>query len=308
MLEIVFNKSSEGALKVAQHCGERSIKGCSAALVLPETDRSACCSASCPPPDRVHREDAVSLGGAASDIFCFCDDYSIGEIRGDGFSQERIESLRALFSLYPFHLEYRLEIAERSRDLFEKLLRRATQGEPLRIWYSSAPHEVCGICWFLTQLQDRLTALPPITAIKLPHFVQNGSTLTRYLGWGEVAPEEFYSFLPYEEKILPSFLTACSIKWNQLQGQNAMLRAVINGDLQSVPESFYDSFIENELSQMEDEFYEAFLIENLIGKYQLSIGDEWFALRIEKMIQDGRLISLAQENDCGYRKYLKKVK
>ena len=43
------------------------------------------------------------------------------------------------------------------------------------------------------------------------------------------------------------------MKWNQLQNENAPLRAMLNGKLQSVSEDIYDSFILREIAEQPEE-------------------------------------------------------
>ena len=97
-------------------------------------------------------------------------------------------------------------------------------------------------------------------------------------------------------------------EWAELQKENAPLRAVINGRLQSVPENFYDDFILREIVLEKNEFREANLIGRILGKYQLGIGDGWLALRIEEMIRAGKLgiVSSAPEDELSYQRILKK--
>lgn len=100
------------------------------------------------------------------------------------------------------------------------------------------------------------------------------------------------------------------MRWAQLQKENAPLRIYLNGSLQSVPETIYDSFILRELEAQPDEFMEAHAIGTILGKYQLGIGDVWVALRIEQFIQEG-MLEVLTTSDRGwpiYRRMLCKSK
>lgn len=102
---------------------------------------------------------------------------------------------------------------------------------------------------------------------------------------------------------------ALSFRWDQLKQENAPLRAVVNRQLVSVSEDFYDSFIFRELNSQEDEFMEAYLIGKVLGNYSLGISDSFLALRIEKFIKDGILqpITKAKSEDPSYHRMLRKV-
>lgn len=314
MLEIVFNESAAGCLKYAQHCGIGPYHGAVSVFLKskdgqrPSEQEIKQAQKKVEAEARAKWERAVPLGGSVRDVFCFAGDYSVGDISGDGLSQARLDSISKLFSIFPEELPDMLSVIDNSIRNFEVLTERIAQGEMPRIWYSEQPEEMCGLCWFLTQLKSRVKTLPPMQAIKLPNLVRKGDVMVRYLGWGGVAPEEFHGFLSLSEEVTPAFATAAQMRWRELQERNTPLRAVVNGTLRSVLENFYDYEIEAELAKMDDEFHEAELIGNILGRSQLGVGDAWIALRIEKMIQDGRLAPLTRPKpgDIIYRRMLKK--
>lgn len=50
------------------------------------------------------------------------------------------------------------------------------------------------------------------------------------------------------------------------------------------------------------------LIGRLLGKYQLGIGDAWYALRVQKMIEENKLKIISNKDTSHpYGKVLKKV-
>jgi len=317
MLEIVFSESAAGCFKVAQHYGDgpyhSSVLGVFSAAK--DSRRSTKweirqAKKKAEAEERAKWERAVPLGGNAGDVYCFASDYSVGDISGDGLSQARADSITRLFSFFPELLPDRLCAIADSRENLEAVAVRAAQGETSRIWYSDQPHEMCGLCWFITQLKSRMGTLPPMQAVRLPNLVRKDDVMINYMGWGGVGPEELHNFWPLSEEVIPAFAAAAQMKWRELQERGGSLRAVINGELRSVPESFYDYEIEAALAKMGNEFHEAELIGNILGRSQLGIGDMWIALRIEKMIQDGRLVPLTQPKpgDIIYRRMLKKAK
>lgn len=242
-------------------------------------------------------------------VVCFSNDLSIGDISGDCLSQKRLHSISETYSLFCEECSYYLDNIKKAKETLDELIRRSSSGEAIRIWYSEQPYEYCGMCWLISELKKRMPEPPHISAIKLPNRVESGDTIISYLGWGSVSPEEFYKFLPLEKEVIPAFVCSATLKWREMQEQNTSLRAVINGTLQSVPEDFYDSFIKREITGIDEEFHEVVLIGNVIGKYQLGIGDIWIALRIEKMIENGSLVPLTkpEPGDTIYRRMLKKI-
>lgn len=88
-----------------------------------------------------------------------------------------------------------------------------------------------------------------------------------------------------------------------------MLRAELNGRLASVSENIYDYYIQREIAASEEIFNEARLIGKVLGKYRLEISDSLIHLRIEKMIEDGKLevVTQAEKDMPVYRRMLKRV-
>ena len=84
-----------------------------------------------------------------------------------------------------------------------------------------------------------------------------------------------------DARMVVSFLSACAMKWNQLQNENAPLRAMLNGKLQSVSEDIYDRFILREIAEQPEQFKMAIVIGNVLGKYQLGISDVWISNSID---------------------------
>ena len=85
------------------------------------------------------------------------------------------------------------------------------------------------------------------------------------------------------------------------------MRGMLNGQLVSLPEDVYDSFIFREIEAEPEVFREAEVIGRVLGKYQLGIGDGWIATRIEGMIRAGMLEPVTQpEQGIPYRRQLRK--
>lgn len=93
-----------------------------------------------------------------------------------------------------------------------------------------------------------------------------------------------------------------------MRKENSPLRTILNGQLLSVPETFYDFFILREIDAQRNEFPEAAVAGNMLGKYRLGIGDAWVALRIEEFVQDGLLeaVTMASPGDPVYHRILHK--
>ncbi|MBQ7903922.1 MAG: hypothetical protein IJ362_09345 [Oscillospiraceae bacterium] len=74
-----------------------------------------------------------------------------------------------------------------------------------------------------------------------------------------------------------------------LKADNAPVRALLNGVVQSLPRNIYDSFIIREIENMDIQFRQAIVIGRVLGKHQLCVGDAFIAHRMETMIESGML-------------------
>lgn len=230
-----------------------------------------------------------------------------------GFYNERQKvkvSIQNLVSFYPDEeKEAAEEMQETARKNLDNLLIRAQEGEAIRVWSSDLPDEACGFCWLIDQLKPIGYNNLDITYVKLPDFhVMPDKTVVIYSGWGEVSPHQWGNLAKSGEKVPANYMHALSFRWEQLKRENATLRAVVNRQLVSVPDTFYDAFILRELEAQEDEFMEAMLIGKVLGKYSLGISNGLIALRIEQFIKEGKLevITNAKPQDPSYHRMLRK--
>lgn len=237
-------------------------------------------------------------------------EHRLGSITEDEIGKQREETLQNLVSFYPDEeKEAAEEMQETARKNLDNLLIRAQEGEAIRVWSSDLPDEACGFCWLIDQLKPIGYNNLDITYVKLPDFhVMPDKTVVIYSGWGEVSPHQWGNLAKSGEKVPANYMHALSFRWEQLKRENATLRAVVNRQLVSVPDTFYDAFILRELEAQEDEFMEAMLIGKVLGKYSLGISDGLIALRIEQFIKEGKLevITNAKPQDPSYHRMLRK--
>lgn len=316
MVEILFGDSAYGSLKEAQNFGEGSYRERYIGMIDNYSDVSEeileeikVFQQEAEDERRQAWEKATPLGGDPADIYGFALFQSIGDISEDIPGVKRRRALDWLFSIYPHEDDEEMSISEtltrEVKPALTEILSRAAAGEALRVWYSNQPDELCGMFWFMTQLE----AYGDVYLVKLPDWEtsEQGSILIKN-SWGEVAPEDWHHFSELQRLAPPIFCQYCADRWRALQKENAPLRALLNGNLVSVPETLYDSFITAEIAAADREFHEANVVGRILGKYELGIGDAWVALRIEEMIQSGLLepVSEADKDVPTYHRYLRK--
>lgn len=305
MIEILFTESAAGSMQCAKSI--KNTLGSSTAVFLltddghePTPEEIAEAEAQVEEERRKRDENAVPMEGSPHDVAWFPLNLSMGDI-SDPFSDARAGFLQSQVLCSDPHMSgVGQAMLESARQSLEKI--RSSDG-PLRIWTSRNPDELCGFCHLLTLLPKNAD----IRIIKLPEYEISGSTLTTHTGWGEVLPERFGAYLPLEKPLSDIERRYHTGIWRQLQRENGPLRAVVNGRLTTVGVDFYDCFILRELEKQPEEFHEARLIGEILGKHQLGISDSLIALRIEDFISRGILTPVTQSEDgLLYHRYLRK--
>lgn len=317
MIEIVFSESACGSLKIAQTYGKGKYRGSAISVFMrcedgsvPSSDEMKEAQLQAQEQERIAWENAIPLGGKSSDVYCFDMALSVGDISDNGIGEQRKNVLKKMLSVWFVEdLDYRVEEKMQTiRTTLSAVIKRYVAGEEVRIWYSYNPDELCGMYWLMKQLRP-LNCQTTIYLVKLPAWEYGKeNTMTSKIALSGVSPGEWGNYITLQEKAEPVFLSACAMKWSQLQNENAPLRAMLNGKLQSVSEDIYDSFILREIAEQPEQFKIAIVIGNVLGKYRLGISDVWISSRIDKMIENGILdiIKDAPKGDGNYRWILRK--
>ena len=318
MLDIVFGDSACGSLKAAQHYGEGEFRSGVSYIGFgfsggekPTSEEIEKFRREFEEKKKAEWESAVPMGGNAWDVFGLDFILSVGDISENEPGVLRQRAMEWLWSIYPENMgqDATNELMKVAAEALKTVCGRVSVGEPLRIWYSNQPDEMCGLHWFMAQLVRREIPCENICVVKLPEWEIGGNgEVVRHSGWGGVSPADWHRYPALQEKVTPELCKSMAGRWQQLQRENAPLRAVLNGQLLSVSETIYDDFILREIEAENEVFHEAMIIGRVLGKYNLGIGDAWVALRMEKMICDGFLepVTEAPKDSPIYHRELRK--
>lgn len=230
------------------------------------------------------KDKSKSIIGKKEDIISIGFSLDIGDISGKIDSHERQKVFTSTYGLYSTGTQVKEFFDKQVQDL-EKLLSSAKKGHTIRIWKSNAPFSVCAFAFICNLLKDIDCE---IKVISLPEYHKISSdTIASYSSWAEILPEEFHEFLSLEKDFTEIEKIIFGHLWEDLKAENAPLRALVNGKLISVPEDFYDHLIIKNIPDRE--FFKIELIGEVLGKYGLGVGDSWFDLRIDKLIEEKKL-------------------
>lgn len=185
-----------------------------------------------------------------------------------------------------------------SRELL-RLKEHLKNRETLRIWYDETPYSICGMMWLCSKLRSYNGK---VYTVKLSKLIVSGDTAVEYSGWGELDPDKLAEMSIFHNRMLRPEIQANAMHWEHLKQENAPLRAVVNGTVTGVPESFYDFLIWKYLG--EEPVREAVLIGKILGENHIGVSDWWYAYRIDKFIQQGN-IEIVENSDKKYERLIR---
>lgn len=303
MLELCFSQSARGGLRCAQHCGGggRKIIG----VIMGRDDGRPATRKEIRQAQKQTQQkrealdrEAIPLGGTAADVLGLSLGLDMEDIR-EPLGEARRELLRRWY-------DGNDEAAD--RDWQETLgsadrLRACGPGDTIRIWVDHTPSSACGLLHAASLLEKTGAA---VSVVFLPPWRERpDGVVETYLGWGEVAPELFGRFLSYEMPMPPLALGAMVHRWEVLQKENAPLRAVVNGQIRSVEEDFYDGLIRKHIPAGQTKI--ANIIGNVLGQEWPGIGDVWLAERIRWMLSAGELRMVREDKEMFYRSVVERT-
>ena len=315
MVEVVFGESAAGSLSIAMGKG-RFIGGATGVILThadgskPTKQEQIAAQQAAAEQERQAWAAAVPMPGSRADVLCFPLALSVGAIDEEGIGPKRRAALSLLLGTSPGLAEETTEqLLKAAHNSLDTLYRRAGNGDAVRIWASGSPDETCGLYWVLEQLRPIGWNSLALTLVQLPEFEQKpDGTVVQYTSWGEVAPHRWGALARLGKPLPANLAAAMATRWRSLQEENMPLRAVLNGQLVSMPESLYDPFILREIDAEAGDFLEARVVGRVLGKYRFGIGDAWVATRIEQFIQQGMLepVTQAGRDEPVYRRILRK--
>lgn len=250
------------------------------------------------------QEEFCWVEGNQEDVICLGFMLDIGDIKEAITSDYRKELIYSM--LYQEQCGSDTEIQKELQQVgneyvkeLSRLKKHAEDGEHIRIWYSKSPYSICGlyfVCDYLKQYKNQ------ICVVKLPDYRVKANVIIEYQNWGEVAAEEFSYFLKYQQELSEHEKRMYASKWLELVEENSKLRVVVNNQLISAPETFYDYIIWNSLGNRT--IKQARLIGNMLGNYRIGIGDWWYAKRIEYFIEQG-MIEVIEDSEKKYARTIR---
>ena len=154
---------------------------------------------------------------------------------------------------------------------------------PLRIWWTDVPNDVIGLWWLADLCAKQKLAIQQVHVPTIfPHPTQ--SALYKITKLSEIDPDWLDALVQTATTLTVRDLTAFSYGWQNLHSASNEVRILLNGELLSVPETYFDPMILAEVKTPPKTFPEhAKAIGRLIGEYQISLPDWWWHYRLQQL-------------------------
>ena len=222
---------------------------------------------------------------SSDSLLCINLELDEGHISDNGTENVRRNFFQMLSSREEFSEQYD-KMFDNVLSTLKKLEKSLKQDEKIRIWYSDAPNEFCGFCWLLAMLDSWNIKNDRIIYVKLPGSIldENGEYAT-YDGSWYFGPEDLAGLEITQKHLTESYKNFHIEQWERAKQENTPLRIILNGQIISVYEDFYDSIILMESEKQKEIFDETSLISSVLQK--IPVTDRFVERRIEKMIDTG---------------------
>ena len=255
---------------------------------------------------RLAKDPGTSGYICGEDIVCLVWMLDIGYLKGGISGDYRLELPGRLYLQDSFGLTEEDEIrstGEKSLREWERLIGRVQKKEPVRIWYSDAPHSLCGLFHVCTLLKDYDSQ---VFSLRAPKCTPGKDAW--YLGgtWGAHSSESLTVSIPAARLMEKGEIRAYAEHWSMLEQENAPLRAVISGIPVSVPEDFYDGFLESCIP--EEPAAEAKILGEFLSRYYFCVSSAYLELRIQRMIDEKKLQVIRDSKISAMKRVLARAK
>jgi len=172
--------------------------------------------------------------------------------------------------------------------------------DAVRIWNSEAPGEFCGMLYAASVFCSKGI---PVYRVNCSGMLleQEAGIIKGIAHGGELEPKETAILANSAELMSQEELDRCAAAWKKLSKENALLRAVVDGEVRSVDVTYYDDAL-LDLVPEGKEVMVARVIGDLMGVCYF-LEDYFIAKLIRKLIDDGKLREVKTAKQF-YRSYV----
>lgn len=192
--------------------------------------------------------------------------------------------------------EMKSSIAKYSRDL-NLLKEYAARQEPIRVWNEMSPASIAGFYHLCAELDPYDVGFK---YIEIPRRFHNPNYTIRKSSLQTSLYDRLEELMSLEMDVPYFDVNYYASLWNDLVDENATLRAMVNGQLISVPDNMFDFII---LKHLDVPKQELAVIGEIMTTDQKRLSDYWIAKRIGQLIDEG-MIEILENSQYPYERVL----
>ena len=308
MVEVVFSDSAKGLLMYARSCGSDSVIGGAESVIiigdeqLSDEEREAEIRKWKEQQEEENKKMKAAKPLDRNTVISLPFFLSIGDIKGDiENSISRKEYFLDWYYARPWgDISHEVrdgdDVWQEGLNNLNTLKELLKKGENARVWLDQSPDSVIGAMHAISVISEYTD---DITLVEAPYCYDG----CKYRTIGEMPPYLLSEIAGRAVKLTEKDKWVFKWEWERLKKENAPLRAVINGQVVSVNENFYDWLILNEMEEKDT-------VGRLIGKVLIKSGgisDYLIATRIWKLIGDSKIKFINENKDRFYSSTIAKI-
>jgi len=256
------------------------------------------------------KENENIVADLSENLICFHHNLQYGDISDHGIGEIRKKEYKKIYENYLYGYKLKSKDLDTAPDKsLEHLRMLIKKGETIRFWFSNEAHEFCGFCSILFLIDDMNISNDKILYIKLPdEDIDEKGELCVYRSSGAFDAKELLKYVPQQQMMTDEVKSYYINQWKKAVEVNSKLRIIVDDEIKSVSEDYYDEIILNEAKKLDEVFNEATLVGNSLKR--IIIFDAFIGKRIEHMISEGifEVVQPPKKNDVFYKQIIKKGK
>ncbi|EEL67741.1 DUF1835 domain-containing protein [Bacillus mycoides] len=231
-------------------------------------------------------------------VICVNEDFSIGPIyKLDSIEgmQERKQWLKEVLTTVgpTSDLDY-LDWIETTLKQNSQIVEEVPSGSKVILWYGENASDVIGVRFVLSLLHDKNMQVEEVNVTDFSHHIEftvrdlQDKEIPHVLkSLGEMPSELVLEAIQTKKKLSQEQVQSLIQDWKKHSQTNGVLRILVNGQLTTVSEDYYDVSI---LDNTSNEYQRAIrIVGKVMGENEQRIGDTYLTFRVHKLIQQEKL-------------------
>lgn len=231
-------------------------------------------------------------------VICMNEDFSIGPIyklESTEGMQERKQWLReVLTTIGPASDTDYLEWIETTLNKNSQISEEVPSDSKVILWHGENASDAIGLRFVVSLLQNKNIQFEEVNVTDYSHHIDykvrdllNNDIPHVLRSLGEMPSELILDALQMKKEMSQTQIQAFIQDWQELSQNKSVLRILLNGQITTVSEDYYDASI---LENTSNEYQRAVrIVGKVMGESDQRVGDTYLTFRVHQLIQQGKL-------------------